>query len=37
MRDPIDLQQKSPLLVWLYVLIFLVLLGLGIVAIYIVA
>lgn len=37
MRDPIDPQQKPPLLVWLYVLLFLVLLGFVAVAAYIAA
>lgn len=37
MRDPVDVRQKPPLLVWLYVLFFLVLLGLGAVAAYIAA
>lgn len=37
MRDPVDFQQKPPLLAWLYVLVFLGLLGVGAVAAYLAA
>lgn len=37
MTDPVDFQRKPPLLVWLYVLLFLVVLGLAAVVAYVAA